>query len=47
MGYVGNVDSKEIVPGGQLFQADGVIEVNVVVGVEDKTWSGVKSLYNK
>jgi len=33
------------VPDGYDLQVDGVIEVKVVVGVEQTTWSGVKSLF--
>jgi len=46
-GVLNNAAASGTVPDGYDLQADGVIEVNVVVGVEDKTWSGVKSLYNK
>ena len=46
-GVLNNAAASGTVPQGYDLQADGVIEVNVVVGVEDKTWSGVKSLYNK
>ena len=45
-GVLNNAAASGSVPEGYDLQADGVIEVNVVVGVEKQTWSGVKSLYN-
>ena len=35
------------VPAGYDLQVDGVIEVEVIVGVEEKSWGAVKSLYKR
>jgi hypothetical protein len=35
------------VPQGYDLQVDGVIEVEVIVGVEQKSWGAVKELYSK
>jgi hypothetical protein len=34
-------------PAGYDLQVDGVIEVEVIVGVEDKSWSEIKGLYRR
>jgi hypothetical protein len=46
-GVLNSAASSGSVPQGYDLQADGIIEVNPIIAVEDKTWSGVKSLYNK
>jgi hypothetical protein len=33
------------VPAGYDLQCDGVVEVEVIVGVEEKSWGGIKGLY--
>jgi len=45
-GVLNNTAAVGSIPEGYDLQADGVIEINVIVGVESKTWSGVKGLYN-
>jgi hypothetical protein len=35
------------VPGGYDLQCDGVIEVEVIVGVQQKSWSRIKDLYRR
>lgn len=35
------------VPQGYDLQCDGVIEVEVIIGVEEKSWSGIKDLYRR
>lgn len=45
-GVLSDAAASGTVPDGYDLQADGVIEIKVTVGVEDTTWSGVKSLYN-
>jgi hypothetical protein len=35
------------VPDGYNLQVDGVIEVEVIVGVQEKSWSGIKDLYRR
>jgi hypothetical protein len=44
-GVLSDAAASGTVPDGYDLQADGVIEVYVIVGVEKSTWSGVKSLY--
>jgi len=44
-GVLNDAAAAGSVPDGYDLQADGVIEVKVIIGVEDKTWSGVKGLY--
>jgi hypothetical protein len=34
-------------PAGYDLQVDGVIEVEVIVGVEDQSWSHIKGLYRR
>jgi hypothetical protein len=44
-GVLNDAAASGSVPDGYDLQVDGVIEVNVVIAVKEKTWSGVKGLY--
>ena len=44
-GTLDDAAASGTVPNGYDLQVDGVIEVDVIVAVEEETWSGVKSLF--
>src|SRR5262245_18192967 len=46
-GVLSNNAAGGNVPDGYDLQVDGVIEVEVIVGVEQKSWSGIKDLYRR
>ncbi len=46
-GTLGSAASGGNVPAGYDLQVDGVIEVEVIVGVEQKSWGAVKDLYRR
>lgn len=46
-GVLNSAASGGNVPGGYDLQVDGTIEVEVIVGVEQKSWGAVKSLYKR
>jgi hypothetical protein len=46
-GVLNNTAAAGNVPDGYDLQIDGVIEVEVVVGVEQKSWSEIKGLYRQ
>jgi hypothetical protein len=44
-GTLSNATAGGNVPAGYDLQVDGVIEVEVIVGVQPKSWSGIKEMY--
>jgi hypothetical protein len=46
-GVLDSAASAGNVPAGYDLQVDGVIEVEVIVGVEEKSWGAVKGLYRR
>jgi hypothetical protein len=46
-GVLNNNAAGGNVPQGYDLQVDGTLEVEVQIGVEDKTWSGIKDMYRR